>query len=56
MHDNEQLWEEMRDLRQDVKEMRKELSGYKGFIGGVMWVISALSAAIGAGVTFVVKG
>lgn len=36
------LWSEVRLLRQDVKEMREELTRYKGFIGGVLAAISLL--------------
>ncbi|MCP5405777.1 MAG: hypothetical protein H6922_06115 [Pseudomonadaceae bacterium] len=38
---------EVRELRQQVRQLQQELQRYKGFIGGVMWCLSALSAAGG---------
>lgn len=53
--DEENLTEIRRDLfelRNDVKAMRDEFMKYKGFIGGVVFVISAIAAAIGIAIAY----
>ena len=43
----ESVLEEIRLVRADVKELRGELQRYKGFVGGVAWSLSALTALVG---------
>jgi hypothetical protein len=43
----EVLVEEIRYVRADVQDLRDELNRYKGFVGGVMWCMSALTAMVG---------
>lgn len=43
----EKLNAELKAMRKDVAEMRNEFSKYKGFIGGVVFVVSAIGAALG---------
>ncbi|MFZ2587889.1 MAG: hypothetical protein WAZ18_07230 [Alphaproteobacteria bacterium] len=38
---------EVRALRSDLQDLKEELHRYKGFVGGVMWCMGALSAAGG---------
>ena len=38
---------ELRELRGDVIELKEELHRYKGFVGGVAWCMSALTAVVG---------
>jgi len=37
---------EIHDIRAEIKELREEITRYKGFLGGVMWSFAALSAAV----------
>lgn len=55
-HNDEHFWQLLTEVRQEVRELRQEVSRYKGFIGGVLWVVSALSAGVGALVTYFAKG
>lgn len=38
---------EVRELRTDVQGLKQELQRYKGFVGGVVWCLSALAATVG---------
>lgn len=38
---------ELRELRHDVQGLKQEMQRYKGFVGGVMWCMGALSAVGG---------
>lgn len=40
------------EMKGDVKAMRDEFNKYKGFIGGVVFVISAIAAAIGLAIAY----
>ena len=39
--------DEIRLVRGDVRALREELERYKGFVGGVMWCMAALTAVVG---------
>ena len=41
------ILEEIRQVRGDVQALKGELERYKGFVGGVMWCMSALTAVVG---------
>lgn len=45
--DIDQLRGDLKELEKNQKDILKELSRYKGFIGGVLFTFSALGAAIG---------
>jgi len=34
-------------VREDVQSLKHELQRYKGFVGGVAWSLSALTAIVG---------
>ena len=36
--------EELKDIRNDIKELKQEITKYKGFVGGVLWTGAALIA------------
>lgn len=38
---------ELRELRRDVQALREEIHGYKGFVGGVVWCLSAVAGIVG---------
>lgn len=44
---NYSIRHELGEIRREIKELKRELTRYRGFIGGVVWVVGALSAAIG---------
>lgn len=44
--------EDLRSIRNDVREIRDVLTQYKGFAGGVVATVSVLSGFIGAAVVF----
>lgn len=44
-HFEQIMREELRDIRTDIKELRHEITKYKGFIGGVIWTFAAVSTA-----------
>lgn len=39
--------EELRELRADVQGLQREMHRYKGFVGGVIWCFSGMTAAVG---------
>ena len=36
------LKDELKEVRNDIKELRREVTQYKGFVGGVLWTGAAL--------------
>ncbi|HEX2858690.1 MAG TPA: hypothetical protein VHP58_00570 [Alphaproteobacteria bacterium] len=38
---------EIRQIRFEIRELKEELQRYKGFVGGVAWCLSALTAVVG---------
>lgn len=44
---NEEIIAELRNIRLEILTMRKELSRYKGFVGGILWSVSACVTAAG---------
>ncbi|MFT7434136.1 MAG: hypothetical protein ACI9TY_001784 [Alphaproteobacteria bacterium] len=36
---------ELKDIRNDIRELEQEITKYKGFVGGVLWTGAALFAA-----------
>lgn len=43
----EELVEEMRGLRVDVRQMREEMERYRGFVAGVAWCFASIAGFIG---------
>ena len=43
----EQIYEEIHAIRHEVQTLHAELSRYKGFVGGVLWVVTAMAGAVG---------
>jgi hypothetical protein len=39
------LKDELKEVRKDIRELRQEVTKYKGFVGGVLWTAAALFAA-----------
>ena len=39
---------ELQEIRNEIKNLRKEMNHYKGFAGGVIWAVSAVSVAAGS--------
>jgi hypothetical protein len=42
-----EVMEELRELRADGQGLQREIHRYKGFVGGVVWCLSSLTAAVG---------
>lgn len=40
------LISEIQDIRAEIRELKQEITRYKGFLGGVMWTFAALSACV----------
>lgn len=38
--------QEIKEIHLEIKEIRHEVTKYKGFVGGVVWTVSALTLAI----------
>ena len=38
--------DELKVIKQDIHEIRQELTKYKGFIGGLIWTLAALLTAV----------
>lgn len=38
------LKDELKEVRKDIRELRAEVTRYKGFVGGVLWTGAALFA------------
>mgnify|MGYP003639574993 CR=1 FL=1 len=36
---------ELKDIRNDIRDLKQEITKYKGFVGGVLWTGAALLAA-----------
>jgi hypothetical protein len=45
--DDNQLWIELRAIRSDVQELRKDINQYKGFWKGAASIIGIFGIAIG---------
>lgn len=45
--DTKEIIGEIRQIRFEVRELKEELQRYKGFVGGVAWCLSALTALVG---------
>lgn len=43
----EMLYEELRQIRHEIHELREEITRYKGFVHGVLWCLGALTAVLG---------
>ncbi len=43
----DEIIRELRQIRTEVHELREDMQRYKGFVGGVMWCMSALTAMVG---------
>lgn len=40
------IHEELKEIRNDLKDLKLELNQYKSFVGGILWTFMALSAAL----------
>jgi hypothetical protein len=40
------IQDELKDIRIDIRELRREIHRYKGFLGGVMWSFVAMAACV----------
>ncbi len=38
---------ELREIRADIQALKQEMHRYKGFVGGVLWCVSAVASVIG---------
>ena len=47
--------EDMRDIRSDIKDLRQEINKYKGFVGGIVWAIGAVSLGMQLIITWLEK-
>jgi hypothetical protein len=45
--ENREIVCELRKIAGEVRALRDELERYKGFVGGVAWCLSALTAFVG---------
>jgi hypothetical protein len=45
--ENQEIVFELRKIAGEVRALRDELERYKGFVGGVAWCLSALTAFVG---------
>lgn len=43
----EDIFSELRLIRQDIRQLRAEVTRYKGFTGGMIWSVGILSACLG---------
>ncbi len=61
--DNKIVYRVLEEIKGDVKELRKEqvaikteLTKYKGFIGGIAFMVATISTALSAALTFLKGG
>ncbi|MBI1362716.1 MAG: hypothetical protein GC134_01925 [Proteobacteria bacterium] len=45
-HSYAHLVEDIREIRTELKDIRREMNRNKGFIGGIAWAFGALSIAL----------
>jgi len=45
-HSYTHLLEDIREIRSELKDIRREINRNKGFVGGIAWAFGALSLAI----------
>lgn len=38
---------ELRAIRAEIAELREDIDHYRGFVGGVVWCLSAVAGAVG---------
>ena len=50
------LNDDIKEIRKDIKDLRQEITRYKGFIGGVLWAAGALSVGAQFLITWIKKG
>ncbi len=43
----ELVYQELRLIRADIKELRQEVSRYKGFVHGVLWCLGGIAGVLG---------
>lgn len=46
------LKDELKEVRKDIKDLRQEVTKYKGFVGGVLWSMAAVFAVF----QFIING
>ena len=42
-----QILEELRTMRLEISGLREDMRHYRGFVGGVAWMVGGLAAAVG---------
>lgn len=42
----EEIHQDLKEIRLELRQLRQEITKYKGFVGGVMWAFAALSATL----------
>lgn len=42
----ETLRNELKEMREDIREIHHEVTKYKGFVGGIVWSVTAVLAAL----------
>lgn len=40
------IYQELQQVRVDIKQLRQEVARYKGFIHGVLWCLGTLAAVL----------
>lgn len=48
------LKDELKEVRKDIRELRQEVTKYKGFVGGVLWTAVALFACFQFAIKWIV--
>lgn len=43
----EVLYSELQLIREDIKELRQDVTCYRAFVHGVLWCLGALAAVLG---------
>lgn len=47
MMDASEIIGELKVIRAEIGELRQDIGRYRGFVGGVVWGLSALAGAVG---------
>ncbi len=48
----EKIEAQIKDLTEEIRGLRTEIARYKGFVGGIVFVISCLFAALGVAIAW----
>lgn len=50
------IHKELLTIKHDVASLKDEMTRYKSFVGGVVWAVGAISAAVGVFMGWIQKG